>query len=354
MINYNIRILHSSNTALAQLISQGRLHRVNEQIEGVNGQVYALPAGIAVLNHFECQVADQLIHANLYALPPEEYAGLLHASPAFQQHQIAHLIPPLLNRMDSAAKDVWVRQLVTALSVKTGHDSTPYLLSQPVNPARWVPERTRLVYTSSGWFMSLFFESPAVQVGHGVQRSAAGIDVGLNTLAVTAFRSGHVHRAAGITDIGVPPELLHGLCGTETRLQGDVKRHVLLLQHAAARQEFQGVVQTLLSGASVVYVENLQYKEIGEAFKRRSRELGIRDFLMTWLPKRLTAQGIPWQRIKPDRTSQYCHLTHRRGERDSRDRTRFKNGNGDVVDADLNAALNIMQIGFAYRVERGL
>lgn len=75
---------------------------------------------------------------------------------------------------------------------------------------------------------------------------------------------------------------------------------------------------------------------------------------MTWLPKRLTAQGIPWQRVRPDRTSQYCHLTHRKGERDSHDRSRFRNGNGDIVDADLNAALNIMQLGFGYRVERGL
>ena len=354
MINYNVRILHSSDTALAQLISQGKLHRVNENIEGVNGQVHTLSTGVAVLTHFECQVADQLVHANLYALPPEEYAGLLHASPAFQQYQVNHLIAPLLGRLDSAAKDAWLRRLVTALSVKTNHDSTPHLLSQPVMPARWLPERTRLVQTANGWFMALFFESPTVPVAHGVQRSAAGVDVGLNALAVTAFRSGHVHRAAGVTDIGVTPELLQSLCGTDARLQLELKRHVLLLQHAAARQEFQGVVQILLAGASVVYIEDLQYKEIGDAFKRRSRELGIRDFLMTWLPKRLTAQGIPWQRIRPDRTSQYCHLTHRRGERDSRDRTRFKNGNGDVVDADLNAALNIMQLGFGYRVERGL
>lgn len=193
-----------------------------------------------------------------------------------------------------------------------------------------------------------------MQVAHGVQRSAAGVDIGLNTLAVAAYRTGLTQRAAGITDICPAPELLLTLCGDDLHFQTTLKRHVLLLQHAAARLEFQQILLTLLSSASVVYIEDLKYKEVSDAFKRRSRELGIRDFLMTWLPKRLTAQGIPWQRVRPDRTSQYCHLTHRKGERDSHDRSRFRNGNGDIVDADLNAALNIMQLGFGYRVERGL
>lgn len=357
MTNFNIRVQHDANNTLNELINQRKLIPVAERIEGVSGQVYALTdSQPLVQSHFACQIAGRTIHANLYALPPEEYAGLLRASPDFtHRSSVAPLIPALLRPMTGGEKEAWLRQLVTILRTPANNDLTPHLLlSQPVTPAQWQAEKTRLVRQDAGWFMCLFFEPPTVQVAHGVQRSAAGVDIGLNTLAVAAYRTGLVHRASGVTDVCLPPELLHSLCSNDLTMQAELKRHVLLLQHAAARLEFNQLLGTLLASASVVYVEDLKYKEVNDAFKRRSRELGIRDFLMSWLPKRLTAQGIPWQRIKPDRTSQYCSLTHRRGERDSHDRTRFRNGNGEVVDADLNAALNIMQLGFSYRVEYGL
>ena len=126
-----------------------------------------------------------------------------------------------------------------------------------------------------------------------------------------------------------------------------------MLRYAAGRYQLQSTVHTLLSTASVVYLEDLDYAGMTSHFSNASRELGLRDFLLAWLPQRLAATGIEKQWVAPIRTSQVCSLTHMLGSRDDNDATKFTDGHGQVVDADLNAARVIMQIGLAYRLIGG-
>lgn len=356
MTNYNLRILFESSRVLDSLVLSGVLKPVPEQVPGASGTVYRR-AGTQpeILSHFDFRLGQHTIHAQLYALPPEEYAGLLAASPHFRQQEVAGLLPALAGPMNSVDKEEWLRQLVQAVRAGAKKDNRPHLLlNRQVNPARWHPDRTRLFRNGSGWFLSLFFEEARVSTIKGIERSAVGIDVGLTTLAVAVHSAGLVQKSAGITEVCITNTQLEEWFPNDHQSQSGMQRHLLLLQHAAARLELHEMVRLIMSTASFVYWENLQYRNCSPAFARRSRELGLRDFLTCWLPKRLDSAGIRWQRVPPEHTSQYCHVTHLRGARDSSNHKRFLNGNGTIVDADVNAAHNIIAVGMAYRMERGL
>ncbi|MFC3861019.1 zinc ribbon domain-containing protein [Deinococcus antarcticus] len=349
MTTHNIRILHEANATLESMIQQGHLLPITEKIPGVAGQVYrtADNAGITAIDHFSLQIANKVVPANMYALPPEEYAGLVKASPQFAQHRLEHLVTPLLHPMTSAQQGQWLREVTQALEADPRVDPTPRMLSQPTNPARWRPEATRLSRSGCGWLLTLGFDEPVIDCLKGLDLAAAGVDIGLHNLAVTAFASGAVHRAPGVQDI----RLTDHDVSTAFPKAKELERNLDLLQHAAARAAFQDLIRTLLSSASSVCVEDLRYTDMCDSFKQRSRSLGIRDWMMSWLPQRLHAQGIPLMRIRPDHTSQFCSLTHRWGERDGRT---FKDGNGHITDADLNAARNILHLGLAQRIAREL
>lgn len=355
MINYNLRVLLASSRTLDALVQQGLLRRVHEQVPGASGEVFTVfGEQPEMLSHFHLRLGQNLIQAQLYTLPPEEYAGMLAASPAFTQNRVAHLLPALARPMSPEDKAIWVSSLVQAIQAGACPDSTPHLLAgRNVPLAHWFPEQTRFFRNSSGWFVSLFFAPPALAPLQGIDRSAVGIDVGLNTLAVSVYQSGLIHRAAGIQEVYLSAMELEQWCPDNTQTQQEVERHLRLLQHAAARLELHNMVSVLLSSASTVYWEDLHYRDCSPAFKRRSRELGLRDCLLCWLPKRLDAAGIHWQRVAPDHTSQLCHTTHLRGVRDNSDHRRFLDGNGAMTDADVNAARNILTLGLAYQLGRG-
>lgn len=356
MINYNLRVLSESSRVLDFFVQSGVLAAVPEQVPGASGKVYATAGDqLEIRGHFDFRLAGKDIAAQLYALPPEEYAGLVSASPDFRQYDVAHLLPALSRPMTSMEKEAWLHSLMEAMKRGSQQESRPLLLlDYPVIPARWLPAQTRFFRNNAGWFLSLFFEQATVLTTKGVERAAVGIDVGLNTLAVAVHSTGLIHRAAGITEVCVTATQLEEWFPGDQKMQQVMQQHLRLLQHAAARLELHEMVRLLLSTASYVYWENLRYTDCSPAFAHRSRELGLRDFLMCWLPKRLDAAGIRWQRVPPDHTSQYCHITHQKGVRDSGNHSRFTNANGCVLDADVNAAFNLMSVGLAYRIERGL
>lgn len=349
MTSHNLRVLRDANSTLDALIQQGILLPTNEKISGVSGQVYRIADGVdlSALDHFHLRIAEKIIPVNLYALPPEEYAGLLAAAPEFSQYCYAHLAIALLRPMTTQQQSQWVQEVSSTIEAGPRVDQTPRLLQFPTHPARWQPGHTRLSRAGCGWLLTLTFDDPRVDIIKGLDRSAAGVDVGLHHLTTTAFASGAVHKTPGVVDVS----RLGSELGTLPISQREFERHLQLLQHAAARTAFQHLMLTLLSGASVVYIEDLQYGDMTEVFKERSRILGIRDWMMGWLPQRLHAHDIPLERVRPDLTSQFCSVTHCRGERNGRD---FVSGNGQVVDADLNAARNLLQIGLAQRISREL
>lgn len=346
---HNVRVHRDATTTLETMVERRVLVPADEKVPGVFGPVYKVGADLAVtaLDHFNLKIGEKIVPANLYALPPEEYAGLLAGSPEFTQHRLGHLVSPLLSSMTADQQVSWLREVVQSLEAGPRVDHTPGLLSHPTNPARWRPEATRLSRGGCGWLLTLGFEEPVIDAVKGLDRSAAGVDIGLNNLAVTAFASGAVHRAPGVQEIRLTD---HDLPSSSLKFI-ELERTLDLLQHAAARTAFQNLILTLLSSASVVYVEDLRYTDMCKAFKERSRSLGIRDWMMSWLPQRLHARKIPLARVRPDLTSQFCSLTHRRGERSGRV---FTDGNGNPVDADLNAARNLLHLGLAQRIAKEL
>lgn len=342
---HNVRIQRSANPVLDRLLEQGELLPVADKVPGTTGPVYEVddPERLVILDHFTIRLAGEVIEANLFALPPEEYAGVLLASPEFTQYPVRHLITDLKRPLTPEEQAAWVGNLAESLQTLPRVDQAPRLVLDRVQPALWRPEGTRLSRNSGGWIMTLTFDMPPVPHLTGMDRSAAGIDVGLRNLAVTAYASGAVHRAHGICDLRLGDFDLRDF-GVDP---AELERHALMLQHAAARDQYHQVVQSLLTNASVVYVEDLCYKEMAGSFKCRSRTLGLRDFMMSWLPQRLHAQDIPLMRLKPNHTSQICALTHLRGERDG---PVFRDGNGHLTDANLNAARNILHLGLASRL----
>lgn len=348
MITHNIRIQRSANPALDRLLQRGELSLTTEKVSGTTGLVYTVahPEHLTILDDFNFQLAGETIEANLFALPPEEYAGLLTASPAFTQYPVSHLVDDLKRSMTAEERTIWIQKLAESLQAIPRVDQAPRLVGATTLPAVWRPVGTRLSRNSGGWIITLAFDMTMFPGVSGMDRSAAGIDIGLHTLAVTAYASGAVHRAPGVCDPRLTEHDLTDYPGVNPQ---QLEKYALMLQHAAARDQYHQVVQTLLSQASVVYVEDLSYKEMAQTFKCRSRILGIRDFLMSWLPQRMHARDIPLYRIQPDHTSQYCSLTHRRGERDGRV---FRDGNGHLIDADLNAARNILSLGLAARLRK--
>ena len=275
MINYNLRVLLASSRTLDALVQQGLLRRVHEQVPGASGEVFTVfGEQPEMLSHFHLRLGQNLIQAQLYTLPPEEYAGMLAASPAFTQNRVAHLLPALARPMSPEDKAIWVSSLVQAIQAGACPDSTPHLLAgRNVPLAHWFPEQTRFFRNSSGWFVSLFFAPPALAPLQGIDRSAVGIDVGLNTLAVSVYQSGLIHRAAGIQEVYLSAMELEQWCPDDTQTQQEVERHLRLLQHAAARLELHNMVSVLLSSASTVYWEDLHYRDCSPAFKRGGHSL---------------------------------------------------------------------------------
>lgn len=345
MNTYNVRVVRDANTALQALLDQGRLQPTTERISGAGGPAYRVAPGHLVepLDDFTLRVAGAALPVHLYSLPPEEYAGLLAAAPEFSQFTLAPLVAPLRQPMSGEEQEQWLAALAQALRAGPRVDPVPRLVQHPVHAAPWRPGDTLLARSGCGWIVRLTFDPPRVDFTRGMERSAVGVDIGLHSLAVAAFASGAVHRLPGITDLRLGERDLSGYPVSGR----DLERYTALLQHAAARGAFQHLLLALLSGASVVYIEDLTYDDMTEVFRERSRTLGIRDYLLAWLPQRLAAQGIVWERVSPDHSSQYCSLTHLRGERTGRT---FVDGNGQVTDADLNAARNLLHLGLAKRL----
>ncbi|MFC3861164.1 hypothetical protein ACFOPQ_10380 [Deinococcus antarcticus] len=358
-ITYNLRILRDADSTLSTLVTQGHLLPCPaEKIQGANGTVYRpkpeLKDCLTARSDLQFAIGETLINCQTYALPPEEYAGLLRRSPDFQQHKLAHLLPPLTTQMDSAAKEKWLSNLAETLQVPARIDTEPHLLpTQPSHPATWLPGDTRLIKSPTGWFLCLAFEVPPPPSRYHIRRSVVGIDVGLRTLAVAVHKDGLQHQASGIADIRPSQSDLQRYLPERPALWPEMQRTCVMLQHAAAREELARMLDLIISGASLVGFEELNFGPgMCPLFTRRARELGLRDFLKVWLPRRLQMHRIEYVEVPSDLTSRLCNVTGRLGQRSKTDVSLLMNGNGEVVDADTNAAKNVGEIALVLSWQR--
>ncbi|RJF72739.1 transposase [Deinococcus cavernae] len=363
-ITYNLRILRDADSALSTLVNhRDLLPCPTEKIQGANGTVYrpspSLNGAIEAANDLQFRLGETVINCQTYALPPEEYAGLLLKSPGFRQHKLAHLLPPLTTQMDAAAREKWLNDLAERLQVPAQIDNEAHLLpTRPSHVATWLPGDTRLIKTATGWFLCLAFEVSPPPVRYHIKQAVVGIDIGLRTLAVAVHKESLQHHAAGIADLQVTQSDLKRYLPNRPDLWQGMQRTCVMLQHAAAREELARMLDLIVSGASLVGFEKLNFGgDMCPLFTRRARELGLRDFLKVWLPRRLQMHRIEYIEVPSDLTSRLCNVTGRLGQRSKTDVSVLTNGNGEVVAADANAAKNIGEIALVRswqrRIEKG-
>lgn len=358
-ITYNLRILRDADFTLSTLVTQGHLLPCPaEKIQGANGTIYRprpeLQDHLTARSDLQFAIGETIIDCQTYALPPEEYAGLLRQSLGFRQHKLAHLLPPLTTQMDSAAREKWLSDLAKKLQVPGQIDTEPHLLpTRPATPATWLLENTRLIKSPTGWFLCLAFEVQPTPSRYHIRRSVVGIDVGLRTLAVAVHKDGLQHQASGIADIRPSQSDLQRYLPDRPDLWPEMQRTCVVLQHAAAREELARMLDLIISGASLVGYEKLNFgAAMCPLFTRRARELGLRDFLKVWLPRRLQMHQIEYVEVPSDLTSRLCNVTGRIGQRSKIDVGILVNGNGEVVAADPNAAKNIGEIAMVLSWQR--
>lgn len=358
-ITYNLRILRDADSTLSTLVNRGGLLPCpTEKIQGANGTVYrpspSLTGAIEAANDLQFRLGETLIACQTYALPPEEYASLLAGSLGFTQRNLSRLLPPLTTTMDTATKEKWLSDLAKKLQVPGQIDTEPHLLpTRPATPATWLLENTRLIKSPTGWFLCLAFEVQPTPSRYHIRRSVVGIDVGLRTLAVAVHKDGLQHQASGIADIRPSQSDLQRYLPDRPDLWPEMQRTCVVLQHAAAREELARMLDLIISGASLVGFEELNFGSgMCPLFTRRARELGLRDFLKVWLPRRMQMHQIEYIEVPSDLTSKMCNATGRLGQRSKTDVGNLVNGNGEVVEADANAAKNIGEIALVQSWQR--
>ena len=361
-VNYNIRVLHTSDNDLnALVVGQHLLPCPSERVTGAAGEVYrpnsTLIKTLKGVSDFEFRVGHTVITTQLYAMPPEEYAAVVAGSPGFQFHCLHHLTEPLTNTLDPAARRDWQHALAAGMTQKPATDRLPNVLpTQPITAATWLPEHTRLIRNKTGWLLVLYCEVVAKAPRLIINRSAVGIDVGTRTLAVASHKCGLIHKARGITDVSIDARTAASLLPNRPDLHDRLVRMSTALQYTAARTELTQFLEIVLAGGTIVGFEKLNYQPMTPSFPKRARDLGLRDFLAVWLPQRLRLHGLHGQPVTPDRTSITCNMTYLPGLREgdrldigSVDRPRW-------IDADENAASNIRDLALAeyiaYRVAR--
>ncbi|AZI45233.1 hypothetical protein EHF33_20195 (plasmid) [Deinococcus psychrotolerans] len=359
-VTYNLVVRRESTPLIRNLIHDGLLSRTQgEYRQGASGPLYAPSSALLrggnlhALSDSEFRFGPAILSCQAYTLPPEEYRGLMLASPAFSQFDVQPLHAELCTgwpeeHLFHQTHPDWNQRLIEAVRRGPRLNLDPVLVSPTVQAATWLPEETRLSEKKTGWMLSLGFAVPDPVQLNGVTRSAAGIDLGLRRLTVAVHESGLIHAAPGIPRTG----LTSTEAGCQLPNPADQQQAQWLnlgLQYAAARTQLHDFLTVLLSSASSVGYEDLDYDQMSPHFQQRSRELGLRDFSYVWLPKRLKQAGIQYEKLPARHTSQICSLTHLRGTRGTRQRD-FLNGNNEWVDADENAARNIMRLHLASQI----
>lgn len=337
LTTYNLPMLGNPQAHLQHLIHTGTLRSVPKTPSGCTGASYALQVadGWQAVDAFGAELGGVLIQTNLFRLPTAAFQALVSSSARFRQHDLRALSQALqAGHVDRTSWWTHLAETVSRgphLTQATGHLSSP-LLQQ----ARWIPEETVFSITPQGrWMTTLAFEVQTHLPG-SVRETAIGIDVGLQPLAACA---GHASEASYPTTI---------LRASEHRLESMFKdqrfRHLArrlhhLLIYSEARRQWERLLAEQLPHASVVCVERLSLPEMQAQFRWASTELGIADFLLSWLPQHCREMGIPLVRVQAAFTSRLCAKCFQRGQRP---------GHGDVftcpVHGDMNAHVNAAQV----------
>lgn len=345
LATYNLPVLGHPTAHMQRLIRVGALRPAPEPPSGCRGPAYTLrtPDDWQVIDDFGAELAGSLLQVNLFRLPTAAYRALLSASPRVRQHDVVALAQAL--RAGDLDRRAWWTHLFEA--VRAGPRPTrgsAHAQSPLLQHAVWLPDRTMFSSTQGGgWTVTLAFEMHTQLSDHAPRDTALGIDVGIQPLAACA---GHEHLALYATTLLRPSDRR-----LETAFRDERSRHLArrlhhLLIYGEARRQWETLMADQLPRASVVCVEQLTLPDMQARFRWASTELGIADFLLSWLPQTCYEVGVPVVRVDPAYTSLRCARCYRWGDRP---------GHGDVfvcpvhgpVNAHTNAAQVIQRLGLA-------
>lgn len=345
LTTYNLPVLGHPTAHMQHLIQAGTLRPTADLPPGCRGSAYTLQKQDAwqAIDDFGAEIGGVLLQVNLFRLPSAAYQALLHDSPRFRQHDVAALAQAL--RADDIDCHAWWAHLIEV--VRSGPRPTqgsPHVKSRLLQHALWLPGRTVFSKTSGeGWTVTLAFEMDTQLPDDAPRDTAIGIDVGIRPLAACA---GQQPLALYSTKLLRPNDHL-----LEAAFRDDRSRHLArrlhhLLIYGEARRQWESLLADQLPRASVVCVERLTLSNMQSRFRWASSELGIADFLLSWLPQVCYEVGVPVVRVDPAFTSLRCARCYRWGERLNHGAVFLCPVHGPV-DAHTNAAQNIRCLGLA-------
>ncbi len=332
-ITFNVRI---DRTCYAHLLSHMRDLRVtDEQVAGLTGQVY-LPAPSLLVHQYATSDTGLVLGALRLTgafshLPSGAAAALAQSSPNFMRPVLSETLEQAL-RDSSTNLDLLKGALELAVRM-------PYeAVNVPVTAAsrifyRWQPHGTRLVKTTSDWFICLQFDA-RFHTGTLPGTRHIGLDLGWLPLTVAITDEGQVKEFYGA-------DLTHALSLFQFGMLSAPALQLLeRLEYSIGRADCERVLDHLLDNACAVHAERLSHTSLNGEFVALSRKRATFDYHHAWLREILGVARIPLLRVPAAWTSQRCSRCNNIGARNAK--TFTCPACGHTEHADHNAARNIL------------
>lgn len=204
-----------------------------------------------------------------------------------------------------------------------------------------------LVYKKGKFFLFQTIEVPEDKVND--VEEFIGVDFGILDIATTSdgesFASENLNRVRDKyfrTRRSVQAKRTRGAKKLLKRLAGRERRHAIIINHTISKR----IVSAAKESSRGIAIENL--KNIHQRIKvRKSQRLRHSNWafgqLRNFLEYKARLAGVPLVVIRPAYTSQTCHRCKHIGHRNGK---RFECPKcGMILDADINAAINISHLG---------
>ena len=169
--------------------------------------------------------------------------------------------------------------------------------------AQWQPGETYVTVNCDWITVTLAFDVHTSGMA-GTHDTVIGVDVGQTPLAVALgdqFRS---------VLPGLPPLPAMPLGVPEAAM-----RLAQVAVYGAARQQWESLFALMLPRASLIAVEQLDFRGLQARFQQQCHDHGINDATLAWLPQLAREAGVQIARVEPAGTSRLCPICVRPGDR---------------------------------------
>ncbi|MFC3863036.1 zinc ribbon domain-containing protein [Deinococcus antarcticus] len=314
------------------MIAQGQLQANSEaqlQHAPLKGSVYSPthPQPIQAQSDYQISVGQYTLPTDVYRLPSAEYTALVRGSPNYQQS------PRLAELLHLTAQHHVDYEWLPAGPM--GQKPLGFLPQENSFTATWDSWRWACLERSGEWFLVMWFHLNFLDPGYKVFATEVALDLGADPLVCAAEPGAVVYSVtpATLTPTAEVEQLLTAHPELAERVQYELQRATLL------RFTF-----FLVHHSTVVYAEDLTYRDMDRNFVRWARRSGLIDWHESWLHNRLAAAGVPFEKVDSRGTScrcSSCEWPH--GHRQSADFTCPKCG--VQMNVHENAARNILARG---------